>query len=270
MEFKDLEPGIYIVCVFGTRDRQSCKSMDLNVPARGRSHRFLLDLPLPAFSGLNGDGRTVTRSELSVPPGARMELRAAEKAQLSGDAEAARRHLERALKISPEFTDGLNNLGTMRFRAGAFTEATELFTRATVLDPAFYEAWVNLAASLTSLSRFDEAMAAVQNALRLRPNEALANSRAGMICFYRRDYGRAKTYFEKALALDPASTDSPQLFLAHIAMVEHRMAEAETYYRNYLRVHPNAPDADDLRRILRRLGTGSIGVSEASASASAN
>ncbi len=267
VEFKDLEPGIYVVCLYGTRDRQSCRSLDLNMPEPGRPHRFLADIQIPKFSNLGGDGHTVTTSELSVPPEARAELVAAEKAQLAGRVGAARRRLERALEIFPDFTDALNNLGTMHFRAGDFGEATELFTRATALDPEFYEAWVNLAGSLTSMARFDDAMTAVRNALRLRPNEALANSHAGLICFYRRDFGCAKTYFEKALALDPASTGSPQLFLAHISLAEHRMADAEAYYRKYLEVHPNAPDANDLRRLVRSLETGDVGVSEATASA---
>jgi tetratricopeptide (TPR) repeat protein len=261
LRLKNLEPGLYVACFSGTLDRQKCQSLDLNAPTPGKPHRFNVTLQPPQFSAQNRDTKTVTKNSLSVPRGAREQLVASEKAELNGQREAARMHLERALEIFPDFPEALNNLGTIYYRKGKFERAVELFGRAKDVDPDCYAAWINLAGGLTSLARFDEAMTAAETALELRPNAALANSHTGLLYFYRHDYVRAKSYFEKALSLDPVSSDSPQLFLAHIALSEQRLDDAEAYYRNYLEHHPHAPDAEETRHTLRLLETRRLVVS---------
>jgi len=256
VHLKELDSGSYIVCLAGAAGREKCQSIDLNTPGRRRSHDFSVTLHVPTASEPNRDRYKVASSTLSVPRNARRELVSSEKAELNGEREVAREHLERALEIFPDYPDALNNLGAIYHRTGEYEKAVGLFSKATGIDPGCYAAWINLAGSLTTLARFDEGMAAVQKALALRPDAALANSTAGLIYYYKRDFARAKPYFEKALATDPASNNAPQLYLAHIALGERRTADAQAYFRSYLKLHPNAPNADGLRRTLMLLESG--------------
>jgi tetratricopeptide (TPR) repeat protein len=63
------------------------------------------------------------------------------------------------------------------------------------------------------------------------------------------DYGRAVAEYQAALKLDPANAIAHRnLAAAHALLGQVDLAAAE--YQAYLRVAPNAPDADAVRRVL--------------------
>ena len=255
-KFKNLRPGMYILCVTGDRGRNRCKSMDLIPPPGKKEHRFVDMFEAPAPMVNQADVHRVSATRLSVPGKAHKEMLRAEEAQLRGDKEQALRHLERAIEIYPDYTDALNNLGTYHHRNGNFSRSVECFSKAAKLEPEFFPAWVNLGGSLLAAGNPDAALAANKRAVELRPNDPLANSQMGINYFYLRNYSDAKIYLQKVLSLDPSSANSPQLFLAHIAFAERQTGEAEHYIRSFLDLHPNSPQAPHLRRTLQNLAVG--------------
>jgi Tfp pilus assembly protein PilF len=257
VKFKDLDPGIYIVCVAGAQAQQSCQSVDLNPSGGGKQNTFTKELTPPNLTDRR-DGFNVSAARLAVPEEAREEMLLSEKAQLRGDRAGSREHLERALQIHPDFPEALNNLGTFHHRAGEFDSAIDLFSRCTEIDSGFFAGWVNLAGSLTALGRFEPALRAIDKALALRNNEVSANSQAALIHFYLRRYSTARRYFNKVVKLDPASATGPQLFLAHISLGEGRYEEAADHIRDYLEQHPNSPKAKDLTATLQNIASRSI------------
>jgi tetratricopeptide (TPR) repeat protein len=255
VKFKDLDPGIYIVCVAGALARQSCQSIDLNTSTGDKS--VSKDLHVPGRSA-NRDGYGISAARLSVPAEAREEMLLSEKKQLRGDQDGSKEHLQRALEICPDFPEALNNLGTYHHRSGEYDSAIELFSRSIEIDSGFFAGWVNLAGSLTATGKFEPALEAIQKALAIRQNDVSANSQAALIHFYMRKYGTAKKYFKKVASLDPASATGPQLFLAHISLGESRYQEAADYIRDYLDQHPNSPKAKDLKATLQNIASRSI------------
>jgi Tfp pilus assembly protein PilF len=258
VKFKDLDPGIYVLCVSGTQGRKSCESMDLTVSDSGKSHTFSKEVQPPRFVPNQQDMHQVSAWKLSLPDDAREQMILSERAQLRGDPEEARRHLERAIAICPDYPDALNNLGTYFHRAGDYQTALGYFNRAIDIDPGLYAGWVNMSGSLTGLGRFKEALEAVNNALELRPKDLPGTSQAALVHFYMRDYPTATRYFKKVLELDPASASTPQLFLAHMALGQRKLDEAEAYLRNYLQLHPNSPRAEEVRSTLQNVVSRSI------------
>jgi len=253
VRFKKLQPGIYLVCLSGDKNRSRCQSVDLVPPPDRKEQVFEKSFELPPQITNRVDAHGVSASRLGVPDKARREMLRSEEAQLRGDSEGAVRYLERAVEIYSKYTEALNNLGTHYHRAGNYTRSIEYFTKVTQLDPRFFAGWVNLGGSLLAAGKFESALEANQKAVQLRPDEALANSQMGMNYFYLRRFPEAKTYFTKAVTLDPYSAKSPQLFLAHIAFAERRPDEAENQIRQYLELHPNSPQAPGLRQTLQNL-----------------
>ncbi len=253
VKFKNLRPGLYILCLVGDQSRSRCQSVDLTPPPETKVHRFVhrFETPPPLLN--QADRHRVSAARLAIPRNASNEMIRSEEAQLRGDKEEARLHLERAIEIYPEYTDALNNLGTYYHRSGNYTRSVEYFNKAAKLEPGFFPAWVNLGGSLLAAGDPLGALAANKRAVELRPNDALANSQIGINYFYLRDYAEAKKHLEKVLSLDPSSANSPQLFLAHIAFAERQPGEAERYIRSYLELHPNSPQAAHLRRTLQNL-----------------
>ncbi len=94
----------------------------------------------------------------------------------SGDSEGEQAQLEKAVKLDPGLAAAQNELGYLLARKGDANGAVEHFRLAVASAPAWPDAWVNLAAGLASIARFDEAKLAVARALTLDPQNAEARA----------------------------------------------------------------------------------------------
>jgi Tfp pilus assembly protein PilF len=177
----------------------------------------------------------------------------AEQAQLRGEPERAMQHLIRAVEIYPDYVDALNNLGTYYQRMGEHDQAISLFYRVVDLEPGFYGGWVNLGGCLMAKGEFQQAKTVARRALELRPADPLVMGQYALANYYLRDYGEAKKYFTRVLEKDPAAANSPQLFLAQIEISAKNMDKAVVYMQDFLKWHPNAPEAAQVRNTINNL-----------------
>ena len=99
--------------------------------------------------------------------------------------------------------------------------------------------------------------------LSLDPDDAVANSQLACSYYYQRKYKDAKAYFKRVFELDPAFGNSPQLFLAHIALGEKSYVDAIQYFRSFLEYHPNSPSAVRVKGTLKTLTEGTMYVAGA-------
>src|SRR5262245_8343771 len=74
-----------------------------------------------------------------------------------------------------------NNLGIERARQGKNAEAEKRFREAIRIDPAFTQAYLNLAQTLAAQGRFPEAEPVAQDAARLAPAQSSALTTLAMI-----------------------------------------------------------------------------------------
>jgi tetratricopeptide (TPR) repeat protein len=91
-----------------------------------------------------------------------------------GDTAGERAALEKAVQIDPEMAIAHRQLGYLAFNDGDFATAEEQFRDAVKAAPGFAAAWVSLAATLGTESRYPEAQQAVQRALEIDPKNANA------------------------------------------------------------------------------------------------
>ncbi len=253
LHFKNLAPGIYTVCIVGRENRKHCESVDLTPPPGKGSFRFKKMLAEPGHELHRADLNSVTRLRLEIPDDAREEMRRAEEAQLHGSRDQAVDHLKRAIELFPDYADALNNLGTYYHHEGKDDKAIECFDKVTKLDPDYYGGWVNLAGSLIAAGEFQTALVASKRAYSIRPNDLQVVSQLALNYFYLHDLSRAKQYFLRLDKQDPASSVKPQLYLVHIALAEKNKDEAAQYIREFLAVHPNSPQAAELKDTLANL-----------------
>ncbi|HYK90573.1 MAG TPA: tetratricopeptide repeat protein [Acidobacteriota bacterium] len=255
LHMKDLNPGIYTVCIMGTENRQRCESVDLNLPPNKKFFRFIKRFEPPLGVLHASDTNKVSLARLGIPARAREEMRRSQQEQLRGDTGKAMSHLEEAIKIAPDYADALNNLGTYYHRQGDYAKSIEYFDKVTKLDPGFYGGWVNLAGSLISKGQFREALEANKRAYGLRPKDIQVVSQMALNYFYLHDLSQAREYFERVIKMDPASPIEPQLYLVHIALAEQHKDEAARYIREFLKVHPNAPQAQRMKETLANMNS---------------
>lgn len=116
------------------------------------------------------------------------------------------------LRDNPFHAHALYLLGLIGFQHNQPDAAIMLIQKAIKQNDQDPEYFYNLATIFKSLKRYDEAIAANENAIKLDPNYQLAQSGMGQIYFAMHDFKRAKPYFEKALELNPADEKTQYFF----------------------------------------------------------
>jgi Tfp pilus assembly protein PilF len=207
----------------------------------------------PAEAARGGGAGTVSRNALAVPSKAVAKYIQAEAHLGKSDARRARKSLEEAVKIAPGYTAAWNFLGVLAYQERDLARAEELFRHALAIEPDAYEPTVNLGGILLALGRAAEALPLNQRAAQLRPKDPLAQGQLGVSYFRLGQLDQARPHLEEVKLVDPAHFTQPQLFLARIYERRGERALAALEIEDLLTRHPDTPDAESLRRRLRRL-----------------
>jgi tetratricopeptide (TPR) repeat protein len=112
---------------------------------------------------------------------------------------------------------------------------------------------VNLGGALLSLDRPREALAINQHAQNTRPDDPLANAQLGLSYMALGDYQRAIECLETTEKLDPAHFTYPQIPLAEIYIHLADRPSAQRQLEEFLKLHPDSPQSEKVRRALDRL-----------------
>jgi Flp pilus assembly protein TadD len=82
--------------------------------------------------------------------------------------------LDRTIQLNPNLAEAQNQRGFIAVRSGDARQAESCFRAAIRISPSFTAAWINLAATLASETRWQEARQAVNHALEIDPENAQA------------------------------------------------------------------------------------------------
>jgi tetratricopeptide (TPR) repeat protein len=165
----------------------------------------------------------------------------------------AEKHLRRAVELAPNYAQAWNHLGTIAYQTRRYEEAEKLFRRALEADQEAYEPLVNLGGVLVTLDRYDEAWKYNLHAVLRRPQDALAQSQMGMTYFGLKRLDLAEKYLLEAVRLDAGHFSHPQLLLAEIYLRRGRRAAAAGVLEDFLKRHPDWPQAEKLRDTIAEL-----------------
>jgi Tfp pilus assembly protein PilF len=246
--FARLRGGTYTLAVMAPGEGEARMTVEAGPQTADAKGRVVVTIRIPSAEKADLERRhSIAAPELAIPERAWREYREAQKSLARRDSEAAREHLERAVGIAPGFSEAWNNLGTIAYQTGSFDRAATYFEKALAANPRAYEPLVNMGGVLINLNRFEEAREYNQHAVLVRPNDALGNSQLGIAFFELGKDGEAETYLRRACELDRAHFSHPQLVLAQIHIRQKRRAEAAADLEEYLKVHPDAPNAAELR-----------------------
>ncbi len=122
-----------------------------------------------------------------------------------GNEDAAAAAFEHALRIHPEHTLALIELGKMALGNRRKDEALSYLQRAFAANPDYSQVHVHLGNVYAALERFDEARVAYERAIQLNANAIGAYAGLGSILSRREKWAEAVRQYEKALLVDPDS-----------------------------------------------------------------
>lgn len=99
-------------------------------------------------------------------------------------------------------------LGWLEYLAGKYSESAGFYKKAAALMPASTEAVWGMVNPLSAQEKWSEVEKCYLSILQLDPKNSLAHFRLGSIYYYRKDYVKAKSYFDVALNLYPFDYDA--------------------------------------------------------------
>ena len=255
--FRHLEPGTYTLAVYVPGRGEARRTVEIGPGTADLHSRVVARLDLKdsefVYADIVRQEHAVSAVELTIPDKAQRDYQDARKFLGRRDSVSAIERLERAVALAPQFSAAWNELGTINYQTQHFERAEECFRRALSADPRAYEPLVNLGGVLATLHQFDEAWKYNGMAVLERPGDALANSQMGMTYFGLGDFDHAVKYLEKARAIDPSHFSHPQLMLAEIHLRRGERAEAAAVLEDFLRHHPDWPQAEAIRQNIARL-----------------
>lgn len=167
-------------------------------------------------------------------------------AKLDYDARAytpAINRLRRVIELDPNMMRAYNNLGLCFDALGQFDEAIQSFTRAIDLNrrqkrPSPWPP-LNLAVSLISLNRLDEAIARLHEALTYNPKFPQAHYQLGLVLEKEGKYKEAIVPLQQAIELDPLYPE-PHYTLGRIYQRQGKREEAQEQIEKFKKLRQEA------------------------------
>jgi tetratricopeptide (TPR) repeat protein len=83
--------------------------------------------------------------------------------------------LERAIQLNPNLAEAQNQMGYLADREGDFTRAESYFRAATRVSPSYVIAWINLAATLASEEKWQDARQVLSHVTEIDPDNVQAH-----------------------------------------------------------------------------------------------
>jgi len=161
----------------------------------------------------------------------------------NGDLDEARRHLEIATTLAPEWAPAWTNLGVTRFRLGDTDGALEAYRSALVADPLNPSALTNMSSVYRSLGREKEAQTALRTAAEgtRSPFTLIAMAEVDMV---QGNFESARRYLRRArwwYGKEPEVYDA----LARLALYEQDQARAEKHSRRAAELRRQRSEMND-------------------------
>jgi Flp pilus assembly protein TadD len=119
---------------------------------------------------------------------------------LQGNYVQAQASYQKALSLSPDSPQVLNNLGYSRYLSGQFAEAQGYFERALAASPGNPKAWSNMGLVHARLGHYPQAVSAFRELM----TEPEAYYSAGYVCMLAHRWTDAGQLFQRAIELSPS------------------------------------------------------------------
>lgn len=166
----------------------------------------------------------------------------------------ARKELERAIELYPDFVDARTQLGSLLLRdEKTLAEAEKHLRHAVATDPQAARAQLALGLCLYRQKRFADAIAPLERGIQLQPGHPQGQALLGIALAETGQQDRAVGYLERAYELGGASVAETQFHLARILLRKNEHARAAAALENFLKDRPNDPSAPRLRQTLEQL-----------------
>ena len=263
--FTSLSPGNYTVVVIAGADYEIGRDAvfidsDLDLSRMGlpsiktsRRYTVMITLQLKHNPANHANGSVVNAALAEVPENARTLYEKGLEQAHAGESEKAIDNLKAAVSLYPKFPLALNELGVQYLKIRQPHKAVEPLRSAVKLSPDAFSPKLNLGIALLETQQFAEAETQLRDALKRNDGAPTAHMYLGLVLTKLRNLADAEKELRRSIDLG-----GPQIGLAHYYLGgiywgrrEYRQAADEL--ETYLRLTPNAQDAERVRGTIKEL-----------------
>lgn len=267
--FSNLSPGNFKVKVLPTGTDFIEQTQDVTITNFGRR------TPTGAVMGgrdsqqldfiMRSKGETRAAASTSGPPGTVFvqdnvpveAKRAYEKAVLELDKEkpdeVGLAELKRAIDIFPTYYMALERLGTEYVKRRQYEPANIVLTKAVEVYPRGYMSLYSLGITLYNLKRIDAAAEMLDRAVNTQPNSLNSHLWLGIVLRQQSKADQAELHLKRANDLGKGQVAEVHWQLALLYNHLKRNADAANELEAFLKLEPDARDAEQIRKLIKRL-----------------
>jgi Tfp pilus assembly protein PilF len=263
--FSALAPGNYTVVVTAGDDYEISREgvfidSDLNLSRSGlptmktsRRYTVMVTLQLKRNSAKNAKTSVVSAALAEVPEDARSQYEKGLELAKAGEVLKAIDSLRAAISLFPKFPLALNELGVQYLKLGQALKAVDPLKSAVKLSPDAFTPKLNLGIALLESQQFAEAETELREALKQNDSAATAHMYLGITLTTLRRYQEAEKELLRAIELGGNQLGLAHRYLGGIYWGKSEYVRAADELETYLRLTPNAQDADRVRRTIKEL-----------------
>lgn len=262
--FAGLSPGNYTVLInAGDQYEISRESVtidsDVNLSRSGitlnsgpRRYTVMVTLRPKPDPKNNMKPGVINASLAEVPEEARALYQKALDLIKAGDAQRAIEDLRNAVSLYPKFPLALNELGVQYLKLGEAGKAVEPLKSASKASPDAFIPRLNLGIALLECRQIVEAETVLREALKISSTPT-AHMYLGLTLISARKFAEAQQELETAIATGGENLAQAHKYLGGLYWQKHEFRQAADEFETYLRLTPNASDAERVRGTIKDL-----------------
>lgn len=252
--FRGLPGGSYTVVIDKETDYKPFTTTVDIVQFRGSpAQTYTLNIRLEFKEHGETKPAVVSAEFLNVPKKAMAHYEAAMERAKAGDRPAAIEELKLAIAEYPSFTAAFNELGVLYLKTNQLEQADQAFQNALKIDAESVPALVNRGIANVMMKRYGEAVPILRKALKKDEQSAVGHYFLGQALANLGLFNDAEKELQTSLKLGKEEMKEAHRILAIIYSSRGDRKKAADELEAYLKLAPNAPDAEKLRAMIRQL-----------------
>jgi tetratricopeptide (TPR) repeat protein len=275
--FRNLAPGSYTIVVEAGDDYeparesvfidgQSNLGRRMSVPMPPRTVTVPIHLQPKRTVKIGPKPGVLNVALANVPKDAANFYTQAAAAAQAGETKKAIEHLKSAISIYPEFTLALNELGVQYLKLGQVDKAVGVLAAAVKYAPDAFSPRLNYGIALLEKREFAAAEVELRKALKINDASRHAHLYLGITLISLQNYDEAEQELKRASTTGGDSISLAHYYLGGLYWRKEDYQRAVTELETYLRLAPNAPNAERVRETIKQLrakqgGPGAAGKS---------
>ncbi|MBX7172548.1 MAG: tetratricopeptide repeat protein [Pyrinomonadaceae bacterium] len=252
--FSRLAPGTYIFTVEGNEEFETA-TQETEILQQRNSGPQTVSLTIRLRYKVKREAKpgVINVENAKVPKKAMESYRKAVKLAGSNEHQAAIEELKSAVAEYPNYMDAFNEMGVQYMKLNELEKAEESLKSAIKIKPEAYEPLVNYGIVLFRLKRFDDAETAFRSALKIKKQSAVIHFYLGRLLTSLERFDDAEKELDLAWRESQETMNEVHRMLANLYIAKNDNKRAIKSLEKYLNLVPNAPDSENLRKVISQL-----------------